>query len=362
MIVGGGAIGALCAWELARAGRRVLVIERGDDAGQGWRAAAGMLASQIEAIPDAPLFELAVASRERYRTLAAELKEATGEDIGLWLGGIARVAADEADAAELRNRVGWQRQQGYVCDWLDHEEVRERWPWLGHSLGALWAPHDGAVDPVRVVTAALDGARQLGATVVRDTAVALERTGNRITAVRGTDRYPAGTVVLAAGAWSGRLTGLPRPVSVEPVRGQMVALPWPAGVPRAIVYARHSYVVWRNGEAIAGSTMEHAGFDAGTTPDGIEGILDHAVALCPRLDRRQVLRSWSGFRPGTPDGFPIVGREPAVEGLVYATGHGRNGILGAAITALVVRAMIAGGELPLDPDLAPVAPERFWSV
>jgi glycine oxidase len=358
LIIGGGAVGAACARELARSGRRVGVLDRGEDRGDAWRAAAGMLAPQIEAHQDDPLFELGLAGRELYRDLAAALLETTGMDIGLWQEGILRVALEEADVAESRATAAWQRQQGHICDWLDAEEIGARWPWLAPTQGGLWAPHEGALQPDRLVGALLADAERHGAALLRDEAVALERSGDRITGVRGRESYAAGHVVVAAGAWSGRLRGLPRPVSVEPVRGQMAALPWPAGVPRAIVYNRDCYIVARDGEAVIGSTMEYTGFDVGTTSGGLGRIFDRASALCPVLSTAELRRTWSGLRPMTPDGRPIIGPEPELDGLWYATGHGRNGILLAGITGVLIRQLIGGEEI--DEDLSAVTPTRFW--
>jgi len=194
-----------------------LVLERGGDAGQAWRAAAGMLAPQIETREHEPLYELGVASRERYVGLAAELLETTGIDIGLWREGIARVAVDEAEAVDLRAKVATQRQQGHRVDWLDSSEVRERWPWVRPVVGALWAPYDGALDPSQLVRALLADAERLGATVLHDTARGILRDGDRAVGVVAGERHAADDVIVAAGAWSGLLEGLPRPLSVEPV-------------------------------------------------------------------------------------------------------------------------------------------------
>ena len=358
VIVGGGAVGAAAAWELARTRRKVLLLEQGGDLGQAWRAAAGMLAPQIEAQEDDPLLDLGLCGRELYEETGPSLREATGIDIGLWQEGIARVAFAESEVGALRARVAWQRQQGYLCDWLDPAEVHDRYPWLPRTHGALWAPRDGALDPIKLVTAYREAARRLGATLVEDRAVSLERDGDRITGVVGRERYPAAEVVIAGGAWSGRLEGLPRPLSVEPVRGQMAAFSWPAGIGRAIVYHQDSYLVARGTEAVVGSTMEHVGFDANTTEAGIAGLAQRSRRLCPPLNAEQIVRTWAGLRPGTPDGLPIIGREPSVKGLICATGHGRNGILLAGITGVVVRELIAGE--PTFEALAVTAPERFW--
>jgi glycine/D-amino acid oxidase-like deaminating enzyme len=182
-----------------------------------------MLAPQIEADGADPLFELGLAGRDRYRDLAAELLEDTGIDIGLWNEGIAQLATDEQQIPELKSKVAWQRQQGYLCDWLDAAEARDRWPWTGPAFGALWAPHDGALDPTSLVRA---------------------------------------------------------------------------------------------------------------------------------------LRTWAGLRPVTPDGLPIVGPAPGLDGLWYATGHGRNGILLAAITGLIISQLVA--REPTHEDVSLLSPERYW--
>ncbi|HET9150715.1 MAG TPA: glycine oxidase ThiO [Gemmatimonadales bacterium] len=357
IIVGGGAIGAACAREFARERRRVLVLDNGAD-GAAWQAAAGMLAPQIESDDNESLYELGMASRDRYAELAGELRESTGIDIGLWREGIARVAIDEADAAVLKASVAWQRQQGHLCDWLDAAEVKEHWSWLRSPLGALWSPLDGALDPVNLVHALLADATQHGATVVRQAARRIERDGDRAVAVHADERYSALDIIVAAGAWSGRLEGLPRPLSVEPVRGQMAAFPWPENTARAILYTGLSYVLARGSEALIGSTMEYAGYDVTVTDAGQQRIWAGVRDLIPGLGARPEIRSWAGLRPVTPDGLPIVGPAPDLSHLWYATGHGRNGILLAAITAVLLQQMIRGE--PAHEHLAAFSPARMW--
>jgi glycine oxidase len=358
VVIGAGPVGAACARELAASGRRVQLLEAGGDQGQAWRAAAGMLAPQIEAGPDDPLVELGVAAREHYRPLADALLDSTGMDIGLWQEGIASIAVDETHAGELRSTVAWQRQQGMLSDWLDAEEVQARWPWLRPTQGALWAPHEGALEPEKLVRALLADAQRLGVGLVHDRATAVEWRGDRVECVVGQQaRYRAPDIVLAAGAWSGLIDGLPRPLSVAPVRGQMVALAWPKDAQRAIIYRRDCYVVARGDEAIAGSTMEYAGFRPEVTEEGRLGITGAIASLSAAFDG-PILRTWSGLRPVTPDGLPILGAEPRVGGLWYATGHGRNGILLAGLTGVLVRQLL-DGEPPAE-DLSAFAPDRFW--
>jgi glycine oxidase len=358
VVVGGGAIGAACARELAAAGRQVLILEPGGESGQAWRAAAGMLAPQIEADASDPLLRLGLSARDHYDVLVPALQETTGFDIGLWREGIARVATEPGEATNLQAKVAWQQRQGYACEWLDGGQLRQRWPWLGPAIGALWAPRDGALDPERLVQALLTDASRLGANVVTDRATAILKTGDRVVGVRSeAGEYRAPDVVLAAGAWSGLVQNLPRPLPVRPVRGQMLALPWPAGVDRAIVYRNDCYILTRGGEAIVGSTMEDAGFRPEVTPAGVASVLSAALSLCPALLRAKVRRTWAGLRPMMPDGLPVIGAEPELPGLWYATGHGRNGILLAGLTGALLRQLMMGQ--PPTHDLTAFTPARF---
>jgi glycine oxidase len=358
--VGGGAVGAACARELARTGRTIAFLDPDTDEGQGWRAAAGMLAPEIEAHDsDDPSVALGVAGRERIGVLDERLRESIGADIGLWREGIARVAFDEADETRLRAQVAHQRQQSLQVDWLGAEEARNRWPWLGPARGALWAPAGAGVDPGRLVEALRADAIRLGAVRITDRAVAIEHHGDRIAAVCGVERYPAHDVVIAAGAWSGLLEGLPRPLAVAPVRGEMAALPAPEGVGRAIVYGKGAYLVGRGHEVLVGSTMEYTGFKNEVTAAGLARIFAGASQICPALARAPVTRTWSGLRPVSADGFPLLGADPTIGGLWYATGHGRNGILLSGITGVLIRQLVTG-EATVVEDLSACDPGRFW--
>jgi glycine oxidase len=358
IVVGGGAIGAACARELAEMGRQVLVLEAGGDMGQAWRAAGGMLAPQIEADASDDFLGLGLRARDHYSSLANTLRETTGIDVGLWREGIARVATDDTEAVVLQAKVAWQRSQDYQCDWLEQTEVQHRWPWLGPVVGALWAPLDGALNPIHLVEALLADAQRLGTTITTDRVRRLELQRGVVRGVIGeTGRYVAPHVVIAAGAWSPLIEGIPRQLPVQPVRGQMLALEWPQGINRAIVYQKDSYILAREGEAILGSTMEYVGFRPEVTPSGLAQIFSATLTLCPGLVRAKPRRTWAGLRPLTPDGAPIIGPEPELQGLWYATGHGRNGILLAGLTGRLIAQMLTGAE---DTEImSRLRPERF---
>src|SRR5216110_365086 len=336
-IVGGGAVGAACARAAAARGLQVAIFEPGPDPAAASPASAGMLAAQIEPTDDA-LVGLSVRARDLYEPLAPALAETTGIDIAFWRAGIAAVAFDDAASGRLKEDAARQRQAGLRCDWLEADEVRERWPGAAPECqGALFAPEDGALDPQALTRACLSDARRLGAALHAEPVESIQVAQGRVTGVvaaGGTTSVEH--AVLAAGVWSPRIRGLPRTLPVEPLRGQMAATAWPDGCPPAILFHDHGYVLARGADAVLGSTMERAGYDARVTNEGLAQIFRGAVRLLPALMTQPVQRTWAGLRPATPDGRPILGRDPEVERLWYATGHGRNGILLAALTGEIV--------------------------
>ena len=283
LVAGGGIIGAACARAAALRGLKVLICEPGPDPAAASAASAGILGPQIEQA-DAALRALGLRARDFYERLAPALAESTGVDIGLWREGIASLAFDEAEAERLREAVAEQRQAGLRCDWLEAEEVAERFPATAPCLGALFAPEDGAVHAPALARALRSDAERLGVRTFNTPVLRLKTILGRATGVE----IPAGKiraehVVIAAGAWSTNIDHLPRRLPVEPVRGQMGAARWPAEMPRIVLYYDHAYVLARAGEAIFGSTMEHVGFDGRVTEAGIRDVVAAARRLLPEL-------------------------------------------------------------------------------
>jgi glycine oxidase len=321
-----------------------------------------MLAPFADARQDDPLFGLAIRGRDLYRDLVPELQEETGVDIGLWAGGIIHVAYSPADVDRLKADVAWQRQDGLTTEWLDAEHMRELVPGISpDAWGALHAVEDGALDPRALRQALQASAANKGVALSHNARVqALRIQDGRVTGVRtATGDRPAGAVLIAAGCWSGRIAGLPRPLAVEPIRGQMVALEWPPGEPTSIAFGPACYVVRRGNEALVGATMEYVGFDASVTQEAVDRLVQAAARLYPALASRPPLRKWAGLRPMAPDGYPYIGADPDIAGLWYATGHGRNGVVLAGITGRIIAALYAGQ--PVEHDLKRVFPGRFWS-
>lgn len=361
LIVGGGVVGAACARALSQRGSRVMLLDTGPPRGAASLIAAGMLAPLAEAAAQDPMLGWAVRARDLYVDLAPILLEETGVDIGIWTEGIMQLAFTEEEVAKTKSEVAWRRQSGFTSEWLSPEEVREQAPGISEEvLGAAFAPEDGSVEPVALLEAMLKSAESKGTEIVRDQTVQQVLVdGDRAEGVKtATETLYAGAVVIAAGAWSGTIGGMPRPLTVEPIKGQIAILDWPAQEPRTILYGAGGYVLTHGPQVIAGSTMEYVGFDASTTDQGLSHIRETAARLYPSLEGAAVRNSRAGFRPMTPDGMPIVGPDPHLDRLWYATGHGRNGILLAGCTGELVAQLHAGEAVEYD--LNPISPSRFW--
>ena len=360
-IIGGGIMGSAVALRLAQRGIGVTVIERGIPGAEASSAAAGILGPQMEADGPGPLLELGLKSRALYPALAAELRDLTGIDVGYDRSGVLAVAFDEAGEAALSARRAWQLARGLRVEMLSGEAARAREPALGPAVRAAL----GFVDDAQVVArelarafsqaAAVAGARFLTGRYVRR--VLIE--DGAVTGVElDGDALPAGVVVVAAGSWSGLVegAGVP-PAVVRPARGQLVSIETRPPLFRHVVAAPGGYLVpRRDGTVLAGSTVEMAGFRKEVTVGGLAAILTLARTLIPALADAPVTASWSNFRPYTEDHLPVLGAT-GVRGLILATGHFRNGILLAPVTAQAIAELIATGKAPFD--LAPFSIDRF---
>jgi glycine oxidase len=316
-----------------------------------------MLAPGVEQAEGAA-HDFARLARDRYPGYVAALRARTGVEVALDRSGVLQVALADEHADE-RAIVRADALRGSVrgdARWLDAAELSALEPSLAPAHGAVLHPDDGAVDN-RALLAALVALTADHPRIARlDRAAALE-SGGGPAAVRAADglRHEAALVVVAAGAWSPALAGLPRALPVEPVRGQILAL---AATPlRHVVYGHGGYLVPRGDRTLVGSTMERVGFTVETTAAAIATLRAAGEAMCPALVGAAEVARWAGLRPVTPDGLPILGRDPEHPTLLYATGHSRNGVLLAPLTGECVAALAAGLAPPAD--LRPFAVERF---
>jgi glycine oxidase len=320
--------------------------------GEASSAAAGMLAPSVERSVG-PAHDFAVAARDLYPSYVESLAEETGIRVPLNRLGILQVALSEAGVKGLR------RTALPGTEWLDRRTLNELEPTLGHAMGAMMNPEDGAVDNVTLMRAlaamadSLPLITRLEATVTRvrqdaATSPAIELDDGSI--------HESANVVIAGGAWASLIEGVPLLKSVTPARGQLIAYD-SIGL-RHVVYGPRGYLVPRvHLQTVGGSTMENVGFDATTTEEGLARVRSASEEIAPALSVTHVQSSWAGLRPVTPDLLPLIGPDPNHPGIIHACGHSRNGILLAPLTGEVVAAM-AAGETPKH-DLSQFRPDRF---
>lgn len=367
-IIGGGVIGCAIAWRLGQAGLRVMVIERGEPGREASHAAAGMLAPLAEADQADDFFHLAVRSRAMYADFARELREASGIDIEYRTEGTLYLALTEEDETELDHRWQWQHAAGLNVKRLNADCARKLEPLINEKLRwALKFPDDHQVDNRKLATGLIQAARASGVVIHSNTEFTQlmfesQAGQEQVIGVKTTKgEVRAQTVVMAAGSWSKLLTheaAANKPTAIEPVRGQMIALTSPALALNHVIYSRRGYLVpRRSGIVIAGSTTERAGYDKSVTAGGIAAIIAHAIEIAPRLNEQAIIETWAGLRPHAPDDLPVLGCDPQVSGLIYATGHYRNGILLTPITAQAISELVIKGESSIN--LAPFSPVRF---
>jgi glycine oxidase len=380
-VLGGGIVGLSVAWRARARGMSVALFEREGLGGGATHVAAGMLAPVAEVEfgeAGRRVLELGVRSAQMWPEFAAELQEASGIDVGLRRTGTLVVARDEDEARELERQLAFRAELGLRAVRMRASEAREHEPALAPTVRlALHAPEDHSVDPRNVVAALRRACAQAGVRLCEHTPVRgleLDAGRERVVGVRlgepedGTwpassapqlaargdflegnascELVPAGDVVVAMGAWSGGVAGLPAGARVEvrPVKGQIMRLRDPAGpgLLQGVVRFEGGYLVPRgDGRYVLGATMEERGFEPGATAGGVYELLRDAHELVPGVSELRIEEIGVGYRPGTPDNAPAIG-PGSLEGLTWATGHHRNGILLAPLTAALVTCGLAG--------------------
>jgi glycine oxidase len=366
VVAGGGVIGLSVAWRAAQRGLSVTVVDEAPGAGASY-AAAGMLAPVTEvAYGEEPLLALCRASIERYPAFVAEVAAASGMDVALRTAGTLLVGFDDDDMRALDELHRFQRELGLAAERLSARAARRREPSLTPRLrGGLHVPGDHSVDPRQLHAALLRAAESSGVQVLRARIGSVCTDGCRATGLRLADgrELSARSVVLALGAWSASLPGVP-PLPVRPVKGQILRLRGADGLldgtVRALVRGRHVYLVPHAKDGLViGATVEEKGFDATVTAGAVHELLRDAIEVVPGVTELELVETLARWRPGTPDNAPLLGSSP-LPGLVLSTGHYRNGVLLAPVTGDAIAALLVGGALP--EEAAPFAADRFGEV
>lgn len=345
LIVGAGVMGCACGHRLLEAGFKVTLLERSLPGAESSAAAAGILGAQSEVAGPGPFFELCLASRTLFPEYIRELEAISGISIGYETSGVLEVALDPAEGRLAVGRVSWMLDRGLRVEVLDREDALRLEPALtADMVGANYYPDDHQVDPDRLSRALAASASRLGGQFQSGVQVlGLVVEDNRVVGVETEQgRLLADAVLVAGGAWSTRLQGLPTlRTLLKPVAGQVVQLETRPPFFRHIVYGFKGYIVPRtDGRVVLGSTLEDRGFDKAVTCQGLHQITGMAMALVPDLRQARLTHTWSGLRPASRDNLPLLGAAP-MEGLFFAAGHYRNGILLTPITAQVICDLIS---------------------
>ncbi|MFN2511604.1 MAG: glycine oxidase ThiO [Pyrinomonadaceae bacterium] len=357
LVIGGGVIGLTIARAVALRGvSNVLLIERARPGAEASSAAAGMLAPQAEADEADEFFNLCLQSRDMYPTFVAGLREETGIDSELDRTGTLYLAFNEHDQREIERRYKWQARAGLTVQKLNPIDARSLEPRISESIcGALKFPNDIQVENRRLLTALVAANEKLDVQVMGGTTVESIRVDRgRVQGVETSRGFVrTDQVVVSGGAWSsfikvpGAVSPTPR---IEPIRGQMVcfdATGSSPGISRHVIYSPRGYLVpRRDGRLLAGSTTEQAGFDKSVTASGVHSILSNALEISPRISDLPLIGVWAGLRPRAQDSLPVLGPCAEIRGLMFATGHYRNGILLAPITGELIAAAIVDNVIP----------------
>ncbi|MEU9465182.1 glycine oxidase ThiO [Streptomyces avermitilis] len=369
LVVGGGIIGLVTAWRAAQRGFATAVVDP-DPGGGAAQVAAGMLAAVTELhYGEQTLLGLNLASARRYPDFAAELTEATGQDLGYRPCGTLAVALDADDRAQLRELHALQRRSGLESEWLNGRECRRLEPMLAPGVrGGLRVDGDHQIDPRRLAKALVTACELAGVVFHRVWAERLFLVRGRAAGVITRDgaELAAGQIVLAGGSLSGQLAGVPDDVlpPVRPVKGQVLRLtvpkryaPFLSRTVRAVVRGSQVYLVPReSGELVVGATSEELGWDTTVTAGGVYELLRDAHELVPGITELPLTETRAGLRPGSPDNAPLLG-PTELDGLLLATGHFRNGVLLTPVTGDAMAHVLTTGELP--DEARPFTPRRF---
>jgi glycine oxidase len=365
VIVGAGIIGCAVAYELARRGASVRVIDARPVGGGATQASAGVLAPYIEAREGTPLLDLGVRSLSLYDDFVASASEESGTAVEYCRTGTLEVAFDKEDLRALNQAAAFLERRHVPAQLLDAAAARSEEPHIGSgALGALLVEPHGFVGAHELTRALATAAVRKGARLLESSRIRRIETREKEAIVHtATSALTCKVVVLAAGSWTGAIdiAGVNVAPPVRPVRGQLLTLSWIGTPLRRVIWSSRCYLVpWRDGTALVGATVEEAGFDERATVAGVRGLLEAASGVTPHAMSAGFNGVRVGFRPGTADGLPIVGESSVVPNLVYATGHYRNGVLLAPLTALLVADMLL--ENRVDPMLVPLAPARFGAL
>ncbi|MFC7394424.1 glycine oxidase ThiO [Scopulibacillus cellulosilyticus] len=364
IIIGGGVIGCSIAYYLAKKKHSVLLLEKDRIGEKASSAAAGMLGVQSEIEEEGPLFQLARKSRDLFPDLSEELKDLTGIDIGYTKSGALKLAFTPDELERLTKIAEWQKDNGEEVILGDQRMILDKVPAVSDLvIGGLYFPNEGQVHPVDLTNALARGAMHYGAKIREYTDVLdLEIKDGRVQSVKtAAGTYYSHLVIIATGAWSQVWFSHQPHINIYPVKGEVVSVTTQSSALKSTLFSEKCYIApKRGGEIFIGATMKPYDYDQSVTAGGVQSLLKQAIDILPILSEATFNRVWSGQRPQTNDGLPFIGRDTLFDGLMYATGHYRNGILLSPITGkLVAQMAMTGKDVP---ELAPFNASRLLTL
>jgi glycine oxidase len=364
IVIGAGIIGCAITRELARRGAKVLVFEARSVGAGATQASAGVLAPYIEAPRPGALLDLTTRSLAMYDDFVADVRAEAGMDVEYRRCGTIEVAENDEAAARLQRRIEQNDGRAGQLEWLDRDAVHAVEPALTETVrGGLVEPTHGYVQVARLTEALVWASMRHGVeweTHRRIASIEPATAGEGLDVIsEDGSRWTARTVIVATGSWAPQgLAREPAAAAVRPVRGQLVKVAWQGPPVRHIVWGPNCYVVpWLDGTALVGATVEEVGFDERTTAAGVRDLLEAVCELIPEAWKATFLEARVGLRPASADGLPIIGPSARLPGLVFATGHYRNGVLLAPVTASIVSDLVLHDKH--DPSLRALTPTRF---
>ena len=348
IVVGAGVIGCAVAYELARRGSRVQVIDR-REVGQGaTQASAGVLAPYITAHEGSALLELGGRSLELYDEFVSRVVDDSGATVQYVRSGTLEIARDNASVNRLQRMAGTYRDLGIVAEYLDKKAIHQEEPQLSSSvLSGLVVESHGFVGATDLTSALRRAAGAHGVTFTPSTSAArVSSRDGTLQVETAVDTVSCDAVVMAAGSWSGQVEAEgEEAIPVRPVRGQLLHLGWPKSPPERVIWTDQCYLVpWTDGSVLIGATVEDVGFDERATVAGVQQLIDMTCEIIPTARKAWFQGVRVGLRPGTPDDLPAIGPSERLPGLFYATGHFRNGVLLAPLTARIVADYLLDGK------------------